>query len=43
MFVNIDADASKENLEDIVRLGPTYSPVYDTVTRPAPVKVQLAK
>ncbi len=43
MFVNIDADASKEELEDIVKLGPTYSPVYDTVTRPVPVKVQLAK
>ncbi len=43
MFVNIDADAPKEELEDIVKLGPTYSPVYDTVTRPVPVKVQLAK
>lgn len=43
MFVNIDADASPEELEDIVKLGPTYSPVYDTVTRPVPVKVQLAK
>jgi len=43
MFVNIDADASEEELEDIVKLGPTYSPVYDTVTRPVPVMVQLAK
>jgi uncharacterized OsmC-like protein len=43
MFVSIDADASKEELEDIVKLGPTYSPVYDTVTRPVPVTVQLAK
>lgn len=43
MFVNIDADASPEELEDIVKLGPSYSPVYDTVTRPVPVKVQLAK
>ncbi len=43
MFVTIDADASKEELEDIVKLGPTYSPVYDTVTRPVPVTVQLAE
>lgn len=43
MFVNIDADASEEELQDIVKLGPTYSPVYDTVTRPVPVVVQLAK
>ena len=43
MFVNIDADASQEELEDIVKLGPTYSPVYDTLTRPVPVTVQLAK
>lgn len=41
MFVNIDADASPEELEEIVKLGPTYSPVYDTVTRPVPVSVQL--
>jgi uncharacterized OsmC-like protein len=41
MFVTIDADASPEELEEIVKLGPTYSPVYDTVTRPVPVSVQL--
>lgn len=43
MFVTIDADASPEELEEIVKLGPTYSPVYDTVTRPVPVLVQLEK
>lgn len=41
MFVNIDADAPLEKLEEIVNLGPTYSPVYDTITRAVPVKVQL--
>jgi uncharacterized OsmC-like protein len=41
MFVKIDADAPPEKLEEIVQLGPTYSPVYDTITRPVPVKVQL--
>ena len=43
MYVKIDADAPPEKLEEIVRLGPTYSPVYDTITRPVPVKVQLDK
>ncbi|MDX9786290.1 MAG: OsmC family protein [Desulfobacterales bacterium] len=43
MFVNIDADAPPEKLEEIVQLGPSYSPVFDTITRAVPVKVQLAK
>ncbi len=41
MYVKINADAPPEKLEEIVRLGPTYSPVYDTITRAVPVKVQL--
>jgi uncharacterized OsmC-like protein len=41
MFVKIDADAPPEKLEEIVNLGPTYSPVYDTFTRAVPVSVQL--
>lgn len=43
MFVKIDADASPEKLEEIVQLGPTYSPVFDTITRAVPVKVQVEK
>jgi len=43
MVVDIDADGSPEELEEIVNLGPTYSPVYDTITRPVPVSVQLKK
>ena len=43
MVVDIDADAPPEKLEEIVRLGPTYSPVYDTITRAVPVSVSLAK
>jgi uncharacterized OsmC-like protein len=43
MFVNIDADAPPEKLEEIVQLGPTYSPVFDTITRAVPVSVQLEK
>jgi uncharacterized OsmC-like protein len=41
MFVKIDADAPPEKLEEIVQLGPTYSPVYDTIPRAVPVTVQL--
>lgn len=43
MYVDIDADAPPEKLEEIVQLGPTYSPVFDTITRAVPVKVQLEK
>jgi uncharacterized OsmC-like protein len=41
MYVTIDADAPPEKLEEIVQLGPAYSPVFDTITRAVPVKVQL--
>lgn len=43
MFVKIDADAPPEKLAEIVQLGPTYSPVFDTFTRAVPVKVELEK
>jgi len=43
MIVKIDADAPPEKLEEIVQLGPTYSPVFDTITRAVPVKVQMEK
>lgn len=43
MFFKIDADASEEKLQEIVQLGPTFSPVYDTITRTVPVKVVLEK
>jgi uncharacterized OsmC-like protein len=43
MFFKIDADVPEEELEALVQLGPTYSPVYDTITRAVPVKVQLEK
>ncbi len=43
MVVSIDADAPPEKLEEIVRLGPTYSPVYDTITRAVSVSVKLEK
>jgi uncharacterized OsmC-like protein len=43
VFFKIDADVPEEEIEELVKLGPTYSPVYDTITRAVPVKVQLEK
>ena len=43
MFVKIDADAPPDKLEEIVNLGPTYSPVFDTITRAVPVSVKLER
>jgi len=39
----IRADAPDDQLEEIVKLGPTYSPVFDTVTRAVNVEVGLDK
>jgi uncharacterized OsmC-like protein len=43
MIFDIDADVSREELAEVVKLGPTYSPVYDVVSRSLPVKVELAE
>jgi uncharacterized OsmC-like protein len=43
MKFKIKADAPDEKLEEIVRLGPTFSPVFDTVTRAVNVEVELDK
>ena len=39
----IKADAPDDQLEEIVRLGPTYSPVFDSITRGVKVDVSLDK
>lgn len=39
MNYRIKADASDEELEQIVKLGPTFSPVFDSVTKGVPVQV----
>lgn len=39
----IKADVPEEELEELVKLGPTYSPVYDIFTNKVPVTVQLEK
>jgi uncharacterized OsmC-like protein len=41
MKMKIKADAPEEKLEEIMRLGPTFSPVFDTITRAVPVTVEL--
>jgi uncharacterized OsmC-like protein len=39
----IKADVPDEQLEELCRLGPTYSPVFDSITRGVPVEVSLEK
>ena len=39
----IKADAPEAELEEICKLGPTYSPVFDIFTNKVPVSVQLEK
>lgn len=41
MYFKIDADVPDEELEELVQLGPSYSPVFDSITQGVPVKVQL--
>jgi uncharacterized OsmC-like protein len=43
MKFKIKADVPEEQLEELCQLGPTYSPVYDTVTRAVNVEVGLDK
>jgi uncharacterized OsmC-like protein len=39
----IKADVPDEQLEELCQLGPTYSPVFDSVSRGVPVEVSLEK
>jgi uncharacterized OsmC-like protein len=43
MTFRIKADVPDEELEALCKLGPTFSPVFDSVTRGVPVEVSLAK
>jgi uncharacterized OsmC-like protein len=36
----LDADGTPEQLDEIIALGPAFSPVFDTVTRAVPVEVR---
>jgi len=39
--VKVKADASREEIEELVKLAERRSPVYDIVTNPVPVKVSI--
>lgn len=39
--VKVKADASKEEIEELVKLAERRSPVYDIVTNPVPVRVTI--
>lgn len=41
MYFEIDADASPEELKEIVHFAKSRSPVFDTITRAVPVSVEL--
>lgn len=41
VFFKIDADATEEQKEEMIKLAQKYSPVFNTITRSAPVSVHL--
>jgi uncharacterized OsmC-like protein len=43
VYFEIDADVSKEQKEEMVRMAQKYSPVFNTLTRSVPVSVHLDK
>ena len=43
IFFTIDAEASVEQKEEMLKMAKKYSPVYNTITKSAPVIVQLDK
>jgi uncharacterized OsmC-like protein len=43
VYFKIDADIPEDKKEELVRLAAKYSPVYNTVANPVPVKVLLDK
>ena len=43
IFFTIEADVSEDQKEEMIRMAQKYSPVYNTITKSAPVSVQLEK
>jgi uncharacterized OsmC-like protein len=43
VYFKIDADVSDEQKEEMVRMAQKYSPVFNTLTKSAPVSVHLDK
>ena len=43
MYFKIDADVSDEQKKEMIQMAQKYSPVFNTITRSAPVSVHLDK
>ena len=43
VYFKIDADLSDNEKEDLVRMAQKYSPVFNTISKSAPVSVHLDK
>lgn len=43
VFFTVDADVSDQEKEDMVKMAQKYSPVFNTITKSAPVSVRLEK
>jgi uncharacterized OsmC-like protein len=43
MSFDIGADLSDQELQELVKLGPTFSPVLDSLTKGVPVTVQAQR
>jgi uncharacterized OsmC-like protein len=43
MSLDISADLSDEELQQLAKLGPTFSPVLDSLTKGVPVTVQAQR
>ena len=43
VYLKIDADVSEDRKEELIRMAQKHSPVYNTITKPIPVSVQLDK
>ena len=41
VIVRIKADVSSEKLDELCRLAPKYSPVFDILSKPVPISIQL--
>ena len=43
VYFKIDADASEEKIEELVRIAQKYSLVFNSISKPIPVSVQFDK
>ena len=43
VFFKIEADISEEQKDELVRMAQKYSPVFNTITKPTAVSVQLER